>query len=148
MSKKLTPKQSLFIKEYLIDLNATQAAIRAWYSTKTAYSIWQENLNKPEIKEIIDKSKKDREEKLDFDWMRVLRTAKELVDRCMQKVPVMEYDHDEKMMIPTWQWKFDSTWANSALDKLWKHFKLFSDTVRHEIEFMDSLHDESNVNDE
>ncbi len=47
--KKLTPKQEMFCLEYLIDLNATQAAIRAGYSKKTAYSIGNENLSKPEI---------------------------------------------------------------------------------------------------
>jgi phage terminase small subunit len=40
----LTPKQQRFVEEYLIDLNATQAAIRAGYSEKTAKSIGQENL--------------------------------------------------------------------------------------------------------
>ena len=45
----MTPKQTRFVEEYLVDLNATQAAIRAGYSAKTAYSIGQENLSKPEI---------------------------------------------------------------------------------------------------
>ena len=45
----MTPKQEIFVREYAIDLNATQAAIRAGYSEKTAYSIGQENLKKPEI---------------------------------------------------------------------------------------------------
>lgn len=49
----LTGKQLKFAEEYLIDLNATQAAIRAKYSQKTAYSIGFENLRKPEIKEYI-----------------------------------------------------------------------------------------------
>jgi phage terminase small subunit len=46
----LTSKQKRFIEEYLIDLNATQAAIRAGYSRKTAYAIGSENLTKPEVK--------------------------------------------------------------------------------------------------
>lgn len=46
---KLTPKQKKFIEEYLIDLNGTQAAIRAGYSEKTACAIGYENLRKPEI---------------------------------------------------------------------------------------------------
>ena len=50
----MTTKQELFIVEYLKDFNATQAAIRAGYSENTAYSIGQENLNKPEIKEAIE----------------------------------------------------------------------------------------------
>ena len=45
----LTPKQQRFVEEYLIDLNATQSAIRAGYSEKTAYSVGHENLKKPEI---------------------------------------------------------------------------------------------------
>ncbi len=40
----LTPKQQRFVEEYLIDLNATQAAIRAGYSEKTANEIGAENL--------------------------------------------------------------------------------------------------------
>ena len=49
----LTPKQERFVQEYLIDLNATQAAIRAGYSTRTAASIGAENLIKPEIAQAI-----------------------------------------------------------------------------------------------
>ena len=49
----LRPKQQRFIEEYLIDLNATQAAIRAGYSEKTACSIGEENLRKPDIKQAI-----------------------------------------------------------------------------------------------
>src|SRR5580704_12855584 len=48
-SMKMTPKQTRFVSEYLIDLNATKAAIRAGYSKKTAKSIGQENLTKPDI---------------------------------------------------------------------------------------------------
>jgi phage terminase small subunit len=50
----VTPKQKRFCDEYLIDCNATQAAIRAGYSEKTAYSIGNENLSKPEIRTYID----------------------------------------------------------------------------------------------
>jgi phage terminase small subunit len=50
----LTRKQQVFIAEYLRDFNATRSAIAAGYSKKTAYSIGQENLNKPDIKQVID----------------------------------------------------------------------------------------------
>lgn len=49
VKQKLTEKQKRFVEEYLVDLNATQAARRAGYSGKTAYSIGQENLRKPAI---------------------------------------------------------------------------------------------------
>lgn len=50
----LTPKQIRFCQEYVIDLNATQAAIRAGYSKRSAASIGEENLRKPEILKFID----------------------------------------------------------------------------------------------
>ena len=50
----MTDKQKRFCDEYLIECNATQAAIRAGYSAKTAYSIGEENLKKPELKTYID----------------------------------------------------------------------------------------------
>ena len=51
---KLTPKQARFCEEYLVDLNATQAAIRAGYSVESAGSIGSENLTKPDLKAYID----------------------------------------------------------------------------------------------
>lgn len=51
-----TPKQAAFIAEYLVDKNATQAAIRAGYSARTAASIGEENLRKPDIRAAIDEA--------------------------------------------------------------------------------------------
>src|SRR5262249_18272276 len=53
MMPQLAPKQRRLVAEYLIDLNATQAAIRAGYSTKTARSVESENLTKPDIQAAI-----------------------------------------------------------------------------------------------
>lgn len=50
---KLRPKQARFVEEYLVDLNAIQAAIRVGYSADTAKSIGCENLTKPDIAEAI-----------------------------------------------------------------------------------------------
>lgn len=70
---ELTAKQRAFVREYLIDLNATQAAIRAGYSEKTSYSIGQENLNKPEIQTAIAAAMKLRSERTDITADKVLR---------------------------------------------------------------------------
>lgn len=61
--KKLTDKQQQFVEEYLVDLNVTQAALRAGYSEKTAYSIGHENLKKPEVQEAIQKAVQERQER-------------------------------------------------------------------------------------
>ena len=68
----MTKKQKRFIEEYLIDLNAPQAAIRAGYSSDTAYSIGNENMKKPEIKACIDKAMAERSRRTGVNADRVL----------------------------------------------------------------------------
>lgn len=69
----MTKKQKRFVEEYLIDLNATQAAIRAGYSPDTAGSIGAENLKKPEIKSRIDKAMAERSRRTGINQDRVLQ---------------------------------------------------------------------------
>ena len=59
-ARKLTQKQKLFIGEYVVSLNASQAALRAGYSKKTARAIGIENLTKPAIREAIDNALAER----------------------------------------------------------------------------------------
>ena len=66
MDKKLTHKQERFIQEYLLDDNATQAAVLAGYSPKTARSIGQENLTKPVIASKIEEIQQQRLQKLEI----------------------------------------------------------------------------------
>lgn len=73
--EKLTPKQQRFVDEYLIDLNATQAAIRAGYSEKTAKEIGCENLSKPHIAAEIEKARQKTANKLEITRERVLAEA-------------------------------------------------------------------------
>ena len=68
----MTKKQKLFVEEYLIDLNATQAAIRAGYSPETARSIGQENLTKPDIRAEISKAMAERSRRTGINADRVL----------------------------------------------------------------------------
>lgn len=70
---KLTAKQQRFVEEYLIDLNATQAAIRAGYSPATAGAIGSENLKKPEIRAHIDKALAERSKRTGINADRVVR---------------------------------------------------------------------------
>jgi phage terminase small subunit len=70
--KKLTPKQRRFIEEYLTDLNATKAAIRAGYSAKTAGQIGEKLLKKVEIAAAVAEAKKARSERTEITADRVL----------------------------------------------------------------------------
>ena len=72
MAKKLTKKQQLFVDEYLIDLNATQAAIRAGYSVDTAAVIGCENLTKPNIQQAIAKEMAERSKRTGVNQDRVV----------------------------------------------------------------------------
>lgn len=68
----MTQKQKRFIEEYLIDLNATQAAIRAGYSPDTAKSIGSENLTKPDIQARIAKAMAERSRRTGVNADRVV----------------------------------------------------------------------------
>ena len=68
----MTKKQKRFVEEYLIDLNATQAAIRAGYSPETAGSIGGENLKKPEIANAIAKAMAERSKRTGINADRVV----------------------------------------------------------------------------
>lgn len=69
---KLTEKQKRFVAEYLVDLNATQAAIRAGYSPKTANRIGSQNLSKVDVQAEIEKRRATLRNKLEITQERVL----------------------------------------------------------------------------
>lgn len=69
----LTPKQARFVQEYLLDLNATQAAIRAGYSKRSAQEQGSQLLSHPGVMAAIDAAKVQRSEKTEIDAERVLK---------------------------------------------------------------------------
>jgi phage terminase small subunit len=99
MGKKLSKKQQAFIHEYLIDLNATQAAIRAGYSKKTATNIGQENLTKPDIQAAIAKAYDARIEETKVNANYVL---KRLVD--IDQMDVLDIVDDNGDLLPIKDW--------------------------------------------
>jgi phage terminase small subunit len=106
-NQKATAKQKMFCLEYMIDLNATQAAIRSGYSVKTAASAGAENLTKSIIKEEISKLKIARSRKTKIDAEYVLRMSDELLKRCMAEGK-----------------EFNAAGAGKALDLIGKHISV------------------------
>lgn len=104
---KLTAKQELFITEYMKDLNATQAAIRAGYSEKTANEIGNQNLAKLSIKNEIDKRLAERAKNNGITAEYVLQGIKSVADD-------IEAKHGDKL---------------KAYELLGKHLKLFTDKI-------------------
>lgn len=100
--RKLTPKQAVFVKEYLKDLNATQAAIRAGYAEKNAGIVGYQLLQKTLISDAIQAQKDKRAERTDISIDRVLLEYKRLATFDLRKafgpdgelLPIHELDDD------------------------------------------------------
>lgn len=86
----LTAKQERFLEEYLVDLNGTQAAIRAGYSPRSARVIANETLTKPAIRDRLAEVVAERSADLKLESNYVLRTVLETVERCRQAEPVLD----------------------------------------------------------
>lgn len=116
---KLTPKQKRFVEEYVIDCNATQAAIRAGYSPKTAYSIGQENLKKPEVMKAIAEKQKKVSEKTEYDALAWRKDMLEYKKTLEQKV--LLGDDEAAVEIFT-----DPTNLMKCMDMLGKHLGAYN----------------------
>ena len=93
----LTPKQERFVQEYLVDLNATQAAIRAGYKEKTAGSIGQENLKKPEIQKAIQEAMKAQQQRTEITQDYVLQKLKEITEQPASDSPTSDLKYSSKI---------------------------------------------------
>ena len=108
---ELTDKQQRFCEEYLIDLNATQAAIRAGYSENTAQQIGSENLSKLVIQQYISKYKESKSKELNItlnDMLEIeLSIAKEgrdndrlkAIDQISKKLGFYSADNEQKKSV-------------------------------------------------
>jgi phage terminase small subunit len=94
MAKKgeLNERQRRFVDEYIIDLNATQAAIRAGYSEKTAYSIGQKLLKKVEAQKAIQEKMKKREERTEVTADQVVKELSKIAFSDLKAV--LEWDEN------------------------------------------------------
>lgn len=144
--EKLTNKQRRFCDEYLIDLNATQAAIRAGYSKKTAYRTGADNLTKPQIKEYIENRLKEKEDELIAKQDEVLRYLTAVMRREKKEVAVVttmekrvfyapddngtirknEMTKEEPVLV---EYPAKLSDANRAAEMLGKVYSMFSDRV-------------------
>ncbi|MFZ7342934.1 terminase small subunit [Avibacterium volantium] len=130
----LTDKQKRFVEEYLIDLNATQAAIRAGYSEKTAYSIGQENLTKPEIQAAIQTAQNKRAERVQITQDDVIRMLLENIEvasgkKAVIKTEVRKSEDGELVGDDVAQFVYESSSVNKALELLGKHLGMFKDKL-------------------
>lgn len=139
---KLTAKQRRFVQEYLIDLNATQAAIRAGYSKNSARQVGTENLSKPSIKQAIEEKLKQIDEEKTADakeirefWTKVMRGE--------EKDTVLRYDNEGNQV----ETEIDVSMKDRirASELMGKSFAMFTDKVDSNIDM--DLHIEVDYED-
>ena len=126
--KKLTPKQEMFTREYLIDLNATQAAIRSGYSKKTAEWIGPQLLGKSHVAEAIQSAMDKRAAKIEITSDAVLQELAKMAFANIQDLydefgilkPINELPREVAAGIKLWDKK-------GSLELLGKHLKLFAE---------------------
>lgn len=131
MTKKtIAPRQELFCREYLVDLNAKQAAIRAGYSVKTAEVQGYQLLQKPLVRSAIAELQEKRAKKIDVTSEYVLRTIVETIERCKQAEPVVDKNGvhvfdvlESGELRPVY--KFDARAVLKGAELLGKHLGLF-----------------------
>lgn len=120
----LTPKQAQFVVEYLRDLNATQAAIRAGYSEHTADVKGSQLLAIAEIRAEVDAAKAQRIERTKIDADYVLAGIIRVTDRCEQAEPVLDREGQ-----PTGEYKFEGGTALRGYELLGRHLAMFKDRI-------------------
>ena len=147
----LTDKQARFVDEYLVDLNATQAAIRAGYSEKTAGQIGEQNLKKLEIQKAIRERQEELKIKTEITQEWVVERYRRIVEGCDKRL----FFNDDGSVKPPSQWsaemglavagfevqelgdeglavsvsKLRFQDAKAALDSLARHLGMFKDKV-------------------
>lgn len=127
----LTPKQQRFVEEYLIDLNATQAAIRSGYSEKTANEQGSRLLANVSISEAIAEAQNKRAERTEITQDYVLTNIQKVIERCMQVQQVdncLTQTEDGEL---AQAFMFKEQGALKGLELLGKHLGMFKDKIEH-----------------
>jgi phage terminase small subunit len=120
----MNAKRQRFVEEYLKDLNAKQAAIRAGYSPKTAEVNGPRLLSFAEVQAAVEVAKAERAKRMQIDADWVIRKLVKNFRRAMQESEVL--DRDGK---PTGEFRYEGAVANRALELIGKHFGAFPEKV-------------------
>lgn len=124
IAEYMTPREILFVKEYLKTLNGTQAAIQAGYKPgkDNASAAVQASrlLRDPRIRAYRDALLREGVEDMALTSNNVLLQLMEIYQRCMAAVPVMIWDSGKKEWVESGVWKFDAKGATRALEQIAK----------------------------
>ena len=121
MAKDITPQQKRFVQEYLKSGNATAAAIAAGYSAKSAASRASKLLETPGVIEYRRKLEKKLFDEMGISKAWIGLRLVEIIERSMQKTPVLEWNSVTRQKEPNGTWTFDANGAIRALHELTEH---------------------------
>ena len=126
---KPNDRQEFFCREYLVDYNGTQAAIRAGYSQKTAYSQGSRLLKNANVLSRVRELQAEKTAQLSIsqDW--VVHQLVDVIQKCKDPVPVETWDYEGKAMVKTGEYMFDSKGVTKALELLGKHLGMYIDKI-------------------
>lgn len=133
MACQLTPRQARFVEEYLVDLNATQAAIRAGYSAATADQQASRLLANVKVARAIAAGKAERSAETKVNAAYVVTNLVEVIERAMQRAPVVNPFSGEQVKDDDGRnvWRHDGKVAVAALALLAKHTGGFVERQEH-----------------
>lgn len=127
----LNPKQAAFVREYLVDLNATQAAVRVGYSEKTAKQQGSRLLTNADIRAAVDAAQQGRSERTKITADYVLENLQEVLERCMERAPVLVRQGREMVQLVDEDgrnvWEFNANGANKSLELLGRNLAMWTE---------------------
>lgn len=122
-NRPLNPKQLAFCREYNVDCNGTQAAIRAGYSERTANEQAVRLLANISVKAEIDRLQVEKAKRCELSADYVINAIRSTMERCQQAEPVTDqFGH------PTGVYKFDANAVLKGAELLGKHLGLFKES--------------------
>lgn len=138
-TNKIDEREKIFCAEYMIDFNGTRAAIAAGYSKKSAHVLASRLLKKVNIRQRLKQLSTKRVLKAELTEEYIIDGFLEITERCLQRKPVMVFNHVTKKMEQAVEidadgnaqglWQFDSAGANKALTKLGEHKAMFKNVL-------------------
>jgi phage terminase small subunit len=132
VAEGLTAKEERFCQEYIVDYNATKAAVRAGYKERSAATqgcrLLKNDKVASRVRELQEQYIKDR---CFAEKDRVLKELWEVFEKASQKTEVMEWSQEKHAYVPTGEWTFDGKTATKAMELIGKMNGMFTEKIEH-----------------
>ena len=130
--KKLSGKEERFCQEYIVDYNATKAAIRAGYSERSAATQGCRLLKNDNVASRVRELQEEYiKERCFTEKDRVLKELWDVFEKASQKTEVMEWSQEKHAYVPSGEWSFDGKTATKAMELIGKLNGMFTEKIEH-----------------